>query len=187
MPTTAYRHGYTHLSLKQFETVLHHVQDKHILDLGCGDDNLGTVMLMQGGAQRVMAIDKEPLNKNFLHKDLTYRQDYFHTIDSKWTCGFDTGVIFWPPNYNLKGLISLIENLDTVLYLGDNTRGTMTGDKELWEHLTQRSVLSYVPNKQGTLIVYGKEPRTQNLFWEEKAALSQEQGISGYEGDNYGA
>ena len=134
-------------------------------DLGCGDRYLSS-RLVDWGADRVVAIDWAPLGPDRGPLVTTIEQsfeDYLKTIPV-----IDVAFLSWPTTGPSDALVELISGAHRVVYLGQNTGGTICGHPELFRHLMRRPLLAHVPDERNTLLVYGsgaveREPALEEL------------------------
>jgi hypothetical protein len=169
----------------QEEAVRYYVRNQLVYDLGAG--LLGWAeKLAQFGAEHVTAVDdiyKDP-RENVLNNcrawkkcepaNVTLDDRSFREFHRTGPNALHTAFIAWPHNTYGKtmGLELLASKAKTVIYIGKNLDGTACGSPHLWDHLSQRKVLCFLPAVRNSLIVYGrvlKEPR--QLLREEKGAL----------------
>jgi len=139
-----------HLTETMAQTIRTYVEGKRVWDLGSGDFHYARELLLLG-ADSVLAIDKEWRGRP--PEGVTFRQDYFFDITPE---PIEVAFISWPANYNLTGLIEILEQAQTVIYLGCNLDGSACGWKGLFEHLTGRELLAHVPHRRNTLLVCGR-------------------------------
>jgi len=142
--------SYGQLNDLQREAVRPYLQGKVVYDLGAGDLLL-SVELLALGALRVEALDKAPMPKptdSRINTTRAYFEDYFGRPIS-------TSFLSWPANRDDFGLFRLVEQSDTVIYLGKNTDMTACGSPALFKRFLKREVLEYLPAFKNTLIVYG--------------------------------
>lgn len=156
-----------------------YVAGKLVVDIGCGVFFNHAWQLRMCGARRVIGIDKEP---SFdwtapVHQqpEFEYRWMLFSQYDppsEPWIA-----YVSWPVNWNRTGLVNLVDGSrgrepELVVYRGKCTDGTMCGDDDWWCHVRQLEVLSHVPRRAETLIVYGSARVTREPLLEELAATS---------------
>ena len=153
------------LSPSQKQQLKHFVQGQRVVDLGAGDLKLANDLLRLGTTQ-VLAIDKEGMRTRS-HRIALFNGRFDQVPDS---FPLDLAFVAWPPNWKC-GLERLVRLSKTVVYLGKNTDGTMCGTAELFQDLSRRNVLAYVPDPKNTLIVYGSEQVVRPPKGEELAGL----------------
>lgn len=151
------------------------IKGRLVTDLGAGDCGL-SYALLKLGALEVVAVDKEPIESRKPLR-VTYIRSYFVDYHK------DIGVAFvaWPPNWMCPGLINLLARAPYVVYLGKNTDGDACGFPKMFEYLLTREVISYVPDKPNTLIVYGPKASVRAPMGEECAGLLNERIMLLYE------
>lgn len=160
--------SYGVLHTGQGEAVQRVVQGRVVHDLGAGDLVLANELLNMG-ASRVVAIDKQPPYGWRGDPRIQVIQSYFHQYSGE----IDVAFMSWPQNYNDEGVLNLIKRAGTVIYLGKNTDGSACGSIRMFEHLVGRELLTHVPCRENTLLIYGKElQEPREPVGEEKAALT---------------
>jgi hypothetical protein len=154
---------------EQEEAVAKAVKGLVITDLGAGSCYLAQE-LVKLGAAHVFAVDKEFSENKPDQPHLSFINRRFENLKpfQHWPL-----FISWPPNWEC-GLLSLIEGTDMVIYLGKNTDGMSCGTPDMWWHLSSREVLTYVPHKKNTLIIYGPDRVIRPPMGEEAAALERD-------------
>jgi len=157
------------LSEAQEEAIQPYVFGKAVHDLGCGNLDLSR-WLVQAGAEKVVAIDRyQPVTLRKPAKIeviVGYFDNYLESVD--------TAFVSWPINWIDIGLLRMVKEAKTVIYLGSNLDGNACGFREMFQHLLGREVLAHVPNRQNTLIIYGSHTGEREPVPEEFAALNQE-------------
>jgi len=137
-----------------------HVHGKTICDLGAGDLHRANDLLHLG-ARHIFAVEKDDLpnpNPDLITQvhstfaDLPQRATN-HQLTEIATA--DVALISWPANYRPPGLIPLIHQNPTVIYLGSNFNGDACGFPELYEYLLLREVKAVVQHPRNSLIIYG--------------------------------
>jgi hypothetical protein len=162
--------GYGGLTKAQEDCLREVVRGRRVHDLGASTGTQAR-LLLGWGALEVNAIDKEDFSASYKEapSQLKFERAYFED----YTPGaIDLAFVSWPANYN-NGLVKLVRQAKTVVYLGKNTDSTMCGYPQLFEHFITRKLVSYVPDYRNTLIVLGEplaKPRT--LQGEEWAGIS---------------
>jgi hypothetical protein len=160
---------YGRLSKKQLEALQPHVSGRHVHDLGAGNLELSKALLSLG-AQKVTAIDKIVMTPT--DPRIEVRKAYFHDLDD---LAPDVAFISWPVNHDQPELFRVLRAATKVIYLGKNSDGTSCGHPTLFRDLLKRELLTYVPERDNTLIVGGRTlevPREPT--GEERANFSRE-------------
>lgn len=159
------------------------VCNKNVIDLGAGGFEFSTAML-RAGAESVHAVDKEPAVINpylKMNPKFTFTLCYFSEFKQRLgphINHFDVMLLSWPVCYPGIEMTWLVEMANTVIYVGCTFDGTMCGDPRLWEHLKQRVVLHYEPDRRNSMIVYGKEKIRRRALPEESTGVkSRDNGI----------
>ena len=156
------------MSAAQREALRDVVRGREVIDLGCGDLAMAATMIGLGAA-RVVAVDKDPVLVNLAPDKIQVVQGYFADYD-----GPVPGVAFlsWPGNWPMPGLLDILARAEIVVYLGSNTDGSACGWPDLFKALGGRRLISHVPHRSNTLLIYGSEPgEPRKLTGEEVAAL----------------
>jgi len=162
--------SYGKLNQAQRLAVTPHLVGKTLHDLGAGDLELAQECLSLG-AKHVVAIDKEGMPRRSLK-----RITKLHLSFAEFAGPAPTVVLSWPVNWVVEGLLRLVREAETVVYLGTNTDGMACGTKILWKHLATREVLAHVPVHGNTLIVYGALlVKSRKVLPEEYAALNTDE------------
>lgn len=169
----------------QEDAVRYYVKGKHVYDLGAG--LLGYAKrIAELGAGSVTAVDQ-------IYKD---RRENVYNYCRTWAkcappgvqldsssfrefylgrrADLDVAFISWPDNAYGKtmGLELIAQKAKTVIYLGKNLDGTACGSPQLWNMLTRRKVLCFLPAVRNSLIVYGPElEQPRKYLLEEKGAV----------------
>lgn len=160
-------YGASSISERWYQLVREHVPGEVVWDLGAGNGYY-TSLLIQEGASRVIAVDKEQSH------DWQVPQDERVT---RIRCSFSqvrvpevqpVAYLSFPSNYPLPGLVDLLKNFRKVIYFGSNLGNTSCGDVSLFEHLSSREVLGSITRFNTTLTVYGPEPRGSSLLLPEE-------------------
>lgn len=164
------------------------VKGRKVVDLGCGQYARQSLIMSEWRPPHILAVDKNPyIGDPFdLPRNIDYKQAYFCDLTPEDVQGYDLALLSWPRQYNVHGLEALLKLLPCVVYVGKNTDGTGCGSVELWEHLTCREVITYLPNPANVMIVYGPyDPQNQRtgdaLYHEEKCGLDKTE-MHSYEG-----
>ncbi len=163
--------GFGYLSKAQKLAIKPYVSGCEVLDLGAGDLSLSRDML-RFGATHVVAIDKEigPRPPKLVTKILASFTGYA----ARTTEPIQVALISWPVNWPVPGLVELVAWSNIVIYLGTNSDGNACGFSELWKSLSKRTVIEHVPERENTLIIYGRDTLERENLPEEWAALNQE-------------
>jgi hypothetical protein len=141
---------YGRLSKKQLEALRPHVKGRHVHDLGAGNLEMAKALLRLG-AKRVTAIDKaEAVTTN---PRIEVVKAYFHDLGDLTP---DVAFVSWPVNHDQPGLFRVLRAATKVIYLGKNSDGTSCGHPTLFRDLLNRELLTYVPERENTLIVGGQ-------------------------------
>jgi hypothetical protein len=149
------------------------VADQQVWDLGAGDLTHAR-MLLDLGAQEVVAVDYSGLFRANLAAWADPRIDgrvaRFHEVEAPPT--IPVAWVSWPFNHYLRGLVPLLQRSRQVIYLGANTDGSACGWADLFEHLIDRELLTEIPHRRNSLLIYGaqQEGRQRRLAAEEFAA-----------------
>jgi len=164
---------YGHIPRKHQDALRRFVRGARVVDLGCGDMER-TWTLLGCDPEAVLAVDSHLPSSPKAHPRLTLHQGLFNDSlgvirDFRPTVAH----VSWPANY-LTGLVKLLTDIPTVIYVGCNTDGTACGERALFQYMLTRKMVRYLPDRQNTLIVVTKlldNPR--DATYEEKAALDQ--------------
>jgi hypothetical protein len=158
------------LNKQQAEALRPFVEGHIVHDLGCGDMELsGEVYRL--GAVEVHAIDKDPPLVHPPNGVTFHRARFIEVLEP-----IDVALISWPPNYECS-LDLVVNRARTIIYLGMNFGGTSCGTVRLFVTLARREVLSYVPDRENVLTIYGGSiDHSRGLTGEEAAGLSQHVG-----------
>ncbi len=159
--------SYSHISVPQWKALQPYIRGQVVHDLGAGDLVNATGLLIRG-AKKIIAVEKEPYKP--LNPDIRFVQSYFHNYKEP----IDIAFVAWPINHERNGLTELLIRSRVVIYIGKNTDGAACGSTDMFQHLTSRQVLVYMPEVKNTLIIYGPNPEDRPLFGEERAALNPE-------------
>jgi hypothetical protein len=159
---------YGWLSELQKKVLANHVCGRTVWDMGAGDCILAQDLL-DLGARRIRAVDKEPLVSE-LDERVEYTQAYFKDLPVE-----ERGVLFlsWPINRKDPALVDHVAAAQIVVYLGSNMDNNACGSPDLFDHLVCRELLAHVPERKNTLLIYGGPIPRRELVPEELAALDQ--------------
>lgn len=162
-----------------------------VIDLGAG--GFTTARLLKGHAQSVTLVDRDwphavrEVLAGTRHPTgpLTPMQ-HARVVDARFSeilvepGSYDVAILAWPLNRYLPGLIEILVNIPSVVYLGCNWNGSACGDGVLFKHLITRPVGVEAANAANALTVYGaplppEEWRTDEALWtgDEWAILAQ--------------
>lgn len=170
---------------KEFDELVKPVVfQRRVWDLGSGHRAPMLQTIQRLGAAKAQLVDKDmvipPLvpqgfgvgvRQHLLFRELLQTIKDLKTLESN-----DVALIAWPPNSGAEGLAELMSWFNHVIYIGCNSGGTACGDVDLWNHLTTREVIHYVPHQKNSLIVYGTADYTRRpLLQEEEWALDHAQ------------
>jgi len=134
------------------------VKDQDVIDLGCGID-MGWIPILMKTARSVIGVDKE-LRYGAVYPDkrVTLHRTHYHNYK-----GVVPKVAFlsWPPNYELKGLIDILIQVDVIIYNGSNRSPVACGFSDLYAYFLLRELIRYEEYnlsewKNTNLIVLGK-------------------------------
>jgi hypothetical protein len=162
--------GYGKLTTDQEDALRPFLKDVIVHDLGAGNLLLSSE-LVRLGAERVIALDKEPYRASPPAK-VQPVACYFHEYNGTGT--IHTAFVSWPLNTYMDGFTKLTEKAQFLIYLGKNSDGLMCGFEKFWDLVREREVLAHVPHQTNTLIVYGPERRLRPILPEEIAAIYKE-------------
>lgn len=165
--------------MAQVEALRPYVKGREVYDLGAGMC-IESRVLVQLGATRVVAIDKEPM-PTIDDARIEQRRCYFADLPP-----IEPDVVFvcWPQNYRAPSLAYLCGQANTIIYIGKNTDGTACGAVDLFATLLDRKVEVYLPERRGTLIIYGAylpAERPRALLGEERACIEGQTRIISFE------
>lgn len=151
------------LTQERCDAIRPFVKGKTVIDLGAG--SLSLSLLLRGmGASRVLAVDKEPMDK---YEGIDIAQKYFSDVKDT----LDVAFLSRPINHFCEGLNEILDRHETVIYLGSNIDGFACGSLQLFKYLVQRNPIFHMFDGFDTILVYSKEPRTESLYAEEVAAI----------------
>jgi hypothetical protein len=144
------------LNIPQLTALRPLVHGKVIHDLGAGDLGLA-LELLKLGAAKVIAIDKgyNRTNEKYDSKswnvppEIEIRHQYFQDMNEE----IDTAFVSWPANYD-NGLLRILMQTKTIIYLGKNTDGSACGTPDLFRYFATRKIDVHVPSRPNTLICY---------------------------------
>lgn len=162
--------SYGTLSSRQAQVVSKLVSRRIVHDLGAGCLGL-TKQLLELGARRVVAVDRRIDFMGTVPPRVSFKMLSFEDLaKSKEHIG--VAFVSWPPQYGTEGLARVLGPAPTVIYLGVNTRDTVCGSKQLFEHFRKREVLHYIEDPANDLIVYGpRRTRREPNGHERRAEL----------------
>ena len=160
------------------------VFQRRVWDFGSGHRAPMLQTIQRLGAAKAQLVDKDMVippivpsgfgvgvRQHLLFRELLQDIGKLKTLE-----GDDVALIAWPPNSGADGLAELMNWFNHVIYIGCNSGGTACGDLDLWNHLTSREVIHYVPRLKNSLIVYGTmNYRPRALIQEETWALDHAQ------------
>ena len=149
-----------------------YVRGRTVVDLGAGDCERAYT-LSKLGALKVHAVDPNIPRKyldpeNFPddagpiethHCDgRTFEKLVASVLPLSAKGRIDVLYLAWPTAGGTErpGFLALIERSDVVIVTTKNTDGIAVGTAKMWGALCSREVLSYRPEKENTLIVYGE-------------------------------
>ena len=160
--------SYGSMSDAQCEAFKPFVIGKTIHDLGSGDGVLALLMA-QIGAKKVIAVDKQdfPRAAKFAAQ-IEFRSTLFEDFNES----VETIFLSWPDNHPLEGLLPLVTQAKTVIYLGKNTDGSVCGWPELFKEFSGREILKHLPERKNTLTIYGPTRLNRPMTGEEFAAIN---------------
>lgn len=151
------------------------LQDRAVLDLGCGDGERAHI-LAELGAGFVLGVDSqtEPESR---YPHAAFQREHFHQIEP---AAYDVGHLAWPVNHPTTGLMNLLAVIPCVIYVGSNVRGNACGTVPLFAHFLRREILEYKPSFRNSLIVYGpvRGGVRTDVVHEEWAVLQQVEPLS---------
>lgn len=144
--------------------ILPYIKEKVVYDFGAGNLTFPRAFLRMG-AQRVVAIDKVPLveHKHPVDAGITVYEEYFlEFLNRRRDLPEKDAVAFlsWPANYKLEGLLDLMANFDTIIYIGKTTGACMCAWPGFFEAMLLRPIQTYLPDIQNNFIVWGKHDDT---------------------------
>lgn len=152
MPWYPSQHVFGVVTKEMDYALVPHVRGRVVWDLGAGFLTHAK-RLLELGASEVVAVDKEEMPDPSSPRITRVRSHFTDLVVPDG--GIDVAFLAFPQNTTLHGLISILERSQVVVYFGSNTDGTACGDVTLFEHLRGRGVLSHVPGRRGSLVVYG--------------------------------
>lgn len=153
---------YGYLDKEQQVVVQEFVSGHEVMDLGAGDLELSKQLLLLG-AQSVVAVDK--MLPRQAPEGVELLEDLIHNVKRRCGVVFVSWLINWP-----AGATKILEETETVIYLGKNTEGSLCGCLEVWRHLRGRELLRQVATPRNTLLVYGPRQVSRLPVGEELAA-----------------
>lgn len=149
-----------------------YVRGRTVVDLGAGDCER-TYLLSKLGAKKVHAVDPllsgkcldpesfpadaGPIETHCCNAE-TFEKLVSSALPATAKGRIDVLYLAWPTQNGTqqRSFLSLIERSDVVILTTKNTDGTACGTAKMWAALCKREVLSYRPEKENTLIVYGE-------------------------------
>lgn len=121
-----------------------HIQNKVVLDLGCGDSALSRVLLEEG-ARQILGVDKlpqAPISRLF-------EEGPGHLL-------YDVLFVSWPVNNYSSDFIPIwMGRASTVIYLGHNDDITCCGTPSLFWAFLHREAISVVEHHENDMLVLG--------------------------------
>jgi hypothetical protein len=152
-----------------------------VVDLGAGDLTYAH-LLVSLGAERVIAVDKEPMPEP-ARAGVERLQRRFE--DCPVLTPDEVAFISWPPNNRgtCRDLVGLIQECNRVVYLGTNRYPNACGMPELFEHFCDRELLVEVDESNGggqALLAYGLR-----LSRSRPPTLEEHRGLTAGERTNY--
>jgi len=126
------------------------VVNKQVWDLGCGD--MEYAIMLATMASHVIAVDKSRWAQPPL--GVTFRQSYF--LEISLDAPAEVAFLSWPINHPLAGLIGLLMQFETVIYLGQNDSFTSCGWPGLFQYFLTRELIGHHANSKNTLAIYGR-------------------------------
>jgi len=160
--------SYGRLSDEQAKVLAKHIKGKVVHDLGAGLCEL-SVRLARLGAEKVIAVDKEPM-PTVDDQRVVRRHGFYGSVAAD---DIDVGFVSWPENRESIVLLRILEHATSVVLLSKNTDGSACGWSDLYKSFLLRKVLAYVPERPNALSIYGerlKSPRKP--LGEEYAAIT---------------
>lgn len=145
---------YGELSEAQQKALRPFVRKKSVLELGAGALTMARA-LRKMGACLVTCVDKNVLPTPRTETIKIVRAYHDQLVNEEDKPRADVLFTSWPQNVFDLGLLSFVEETETIVYLGKNTDGTACAFPAFWQHVIERQLLAYVPEKRNTLIVYG--------------------------------
>jgi hypothetical protein len=146
---------------------------KEIIDLG-GRDGSFACHLLSAGARKAMSLDHSKglpriIAKNLTHHVATFAGYHAAFPNRRW----DVGIVSWPVKFAsiIGGVIPILNNCETVVYLGKNSASTQCGSRDLWENLTDRELVKHIERNVASVLIYGDMERTADLIQEEEWGL----------------
>lgn len=167
-----------YLSPEQSEAVAPVVRGRKVLDLGARDLQ-GTKAMLELGAAEVWAVDRNEMPRV---SDPRVRTEinFFHNLQESREVVLASWVVNWP-----VGIEHLLAEAKFIVSLSKNTDGSACGYQQMWEYLSTREVLVYLPEFKNTLTIYGPGWDTErSLTGEEFAALNPQTMFSFFEAES---
>jgi len=150
-----------------------HLKDQEVWDLGAGDLALAQ-RLVQLGAKKVVAVEKEPMRGR--PGKIELKHGYFKDVADTAPDIIPVVFLSWPQTRPQPGLLDLVDRALKVIYLGSNTDGNACGFPRLFANFYYRTLLAHVPCQANSMMVYDtyrhpkEEPR---LLVAEEFAIFQ--------------
>lgn len=142
------------LTKEQEETLQKVIKGKAVWDLGAGNCSLARKMI-ELGATYVHAVDCKPYKGKPLGKKIRFINAYFSELSP--TMYKDQVVMgSWVHNTKCHGIMSFLRQAETIVLLGNNFDGTITGMPSIYEETLMRELLHYTPDPKNCLLVVGK-------------------------------
>jgi len=164
--------GYAKLTKPQLDCLKGYVAGKVVFDLGSGTGEMAEWAARY--AEKVYAVDYAQF-PTFKRRNVEGVQCEFHRLE---TAGYllrpeDVIVVSWPCNCSgkMRGLVDLLQQVNTVIYIGSNTDGNACGDNSFWVHVSKRWLKAEIADQANTLIVYGQEAFEDIQFRSEEELL----------------
>jgi len=140
------------------------VKDQSILDLGAAE-LLGSDLLVELGAQDVLAVDRHPMPTPSSSR-ITTLETHFHQLKESRPVVFASWIVNWP--VNIEPFLTVA---GVIISISKNTDASCCGYGQMWKLLMRREILLHVPEFKNTLTVYGPKLVTRAPTGEEYAAM----------------
>lgn len=163
--------NYGLMTPEMIDAITPFVKGKTVVDLGAGFC-LKSRFLKELGASRVIAVDKIDMPKL---EGIERIVGLFSDADEQLPFEIDVAFVSWPQNYNVPGLVEIIERCKILIYIGNNFDGNRCGFPKLFVHMLSRTLLHDISLKSNSLVIVGEpleDHRAPTV--EEKAALTLE-------------
>ncbi len=144
------RPDYGLLTDEMIATIRPLVQGKTVVDLGAGTCTKSR-LLKEWGASVVIAVDSTEMPPV---EGIEQQCCRFH--EAELPAEIDVGFVAWPQNYEVPGLIEILERCRVVIYLGSNYDGMINGWPGLFEHMLGRALLHDFHIKENSLVIIGE-------------------------------